>query len=104
MKQEIKDKIFELKEMGLSTYQISEQLKIPQTTVSYWTSDREKTINRVKKKYKSLSKEEKRRIYEKNYPYLKNYLRERYKNDPIFREKQIERVKRYKEKCKKLKV
>lgn len=87
----------------MSTYKIAAQLKIPQSNVCYWVGNREKTINRVKEKYRKLPKSEKRRIFEKNYPYLKNYLREKYKNDPIFREKQKERARLYKKKKKGMK-
>lgn len=93
---EVKRRIFELRETGLSTYKIAEELVLSQSNVCYYLGNREERINKVKERYQALPKEEKRRRFEKNYPYLKNYLRERYKNDPIFRAKQIERAKNYK--------
>lgn len=97
MNQEIKDKILYLRNSGMTTHKIAEELNLAQSTICYWLGSRESTIIRNKKRYRSLSKEEKRVLFKKNYPYLKNYLKERYNNDPVFRRKHIERVKRYKE-------
>lgn len=72
-------------------YQIAKDFKVSQPCVHYWIKSRDKVLERVKKRVKNLTKEQKKLIYQKKKEYLKNYLRERYQNDPVFREKIKER-------------
>ena len=77
-KQQIKE-IRKLREEGLSTYELARKFKVAQSTICYHTD-----------------KTSKRRIsYKSRKEYMKTYLKNRYKNDPIFREKQINRAKNY---------
>ena len=74
-------------ETELDMYQIAEKFKVGQPTIFYWIKGKDKAIFRAREFYSKLTKEQKRKRYEKSYEYLKNYLNNRYKNDPIFREK-----------------
>lgn len=86
-----------LKIEGSTTREIAKKLNISQATVCYWLSNREQVIERNKIYSKNLSKEKKKEKYNKSKEYFKNYFKERYKNDPEFRRKHIERVKRIKQ-------
>ena len=91
-----KQQITKLKEEGLSQRKIADKLNISQATVGYWASEevRKKKIKNNMAWFRKKPKKEKSIIYKKRLEYQRKYQHERYTNDPIFRKKQLERVKR----------
>lgn len=87
--------IKKLKEEGKTTYELAKQFNVCQNTIMYWTSNRDKQIKRNSERIKNMSKEERHKIYLKQYEYRKNYFRTKYQTDPEFRKKVIERVIKY---------
>jgi IS30 family transposase len=87
--------IKKLKEEGKTTYEIAKQFNVCQNTIMYWTSNRDKQIKRNSDRIKNMSKEERHKIYLKQYEYRKNYFRTKYQTDQEFRKKVIERVIKY---------
>ena len=81
-----------------NTYELSKLFKVSQPTIFYWTNNKtkEKVLTRTKKWFKELHKEKRSKIYKSRKEYLRNYMRNRYQTDEVYRLKQIERVKRRK--------
>ena len=77
-----------------SSFEIAKDFGVSQSAIMYWTSCREKSIQREKDYVNSLSSEQKKERYAKQKIYRKN----RYKIDPKFREKIKERAREYKRK------
>ena len=95
------NKIRKLKEEGLKPRQIAIIVGIKPRQVYYWSlteDERKKKAQDSVEKFRNLPKEKKKEIYKKRYSYLKNYIRKRYHEDPIFREKQKVRARRYSKK------
>jgi len=59
---------------------------------SYYLKNKKKLIKQVKANFNKKSLEEKREIYKKKNSYQRTYFFNRYHNDPIFRQKHIDRV------------
>ena len=87
--------IKKLKEEGKTTYELAKQFNVCQNTIMYWTSNRDKQIKRNSERIKNMSKEERHKIYLKQYEYRKNYFKSKYQTDSEFRKKVIERVIKY---------
>jgi hypothetical protein len=85
---------------GKKQIEIVKEMNLPQSQVNYWTTSRESKIERMVKYNRNLSKEKKREIYLKQYPYRKKYFLDRYKNDEEFRNKVKERSRLYQKKKK----
>jgi len=81
-------KMQHLREKGYSYSQISLELRINYFTVKYHLNEKYK--ERVKKRSRIKTKSDK--------DYMRIYQAERYKNDPLFREKQKKRSRDYKRK------
>ena len=96
MKQEIVNKIKELRLNGKKGKEVAEILGINIYSVYYWEDDekRKKQIRKQVDIFKNKNLEQRRKIYERRKEYNKNYQRTKYQNDPEFRKRQIERVKR----------
>ena len=92
--------IKKLKEEGKNTYELAKQFNVCQNTIMYWTSNRDKQIKRNSERIKNMSKEERHKIYKRQYEYRKNYFRTKYQTDSEFRKKVIERVIKYQKKKK----
>lgn len=96
---QINDIIFQRKE-GKTIYQIAEEFKVSGATISYHTDNKQK--ERMSKNainwYKKQTQKKKKEINKKRYPYIKNYVKSHYQNDPIYRKKFIEYVKKYNKK------
>jgi Zn-dependent peptidase ImmA (M78 family) len=77
-----------------TSYELAKQFNVSQPTILYWTSERtnNKVKERIKVWFKNLSREKRKKIYDSKKEYLRNYMRNRYQLDPIYREKQKERV------------
>lgn len=91
-----KQQITKLMEKGLSQRKIADKLKLSQATVGYWSSEelRKKKIKNNMAWFKKKSKKEKSKIYKQRLEYQRKYQHKRYTFDPIFRAKQIARVKK----------
>jgi hypothetical protein len=61
---------------------------------SYYPKNKKKIIKQVRDNFKKKSLEEKREIYKKRNEYSKLWFNNKYKTDPVFRQKYLERVKR----------
>lgn len=90
--------IKEIKELKKTktSLEISKLFNISSSLIRYYTGRREKCIKESVERIKNLSPEQKRIRYERSKEYQKNYHRNRYLNDPIFREKVKERSREYK--------
>lgn len=94
--EESKQKIKELHIQGMNTTQISKIVGITPQGVGYWLGDRENKIRRNIEAYRKLSIEKKREIYAKQREYRARYFKERYWNNPEFRERHRIRCREYK--------
>jgi len=91
LNQEQINEIRNLKLKGLKQMEIASQLGFSQRTVSYWLrneSDRKEISRKTYEKFKSKPIEERRKIYKKRLPYIRDYVRKKYHEDSIWREKQ----------------
>jgi orotate phosphoribosyltransferase-like protein len=82
-------KIKELRNKGLSTYEIARKFKVAQSTICYHTEKTSKQRFSYKNRKEYLKK------------YQKEYSKKRYKEDEEFRKKKIENSRRYYNKNKK---
>jgi ribosome-binding ATPase YchF (GTP1/OBG family) len=80
----------------ITVLEIAKEFNISPSLVRYWTGRREKQIKQSAERIKNLSEEEKLIRYNKLKEYQKNYHKEKYLNDPIFREKARARSREYK--------
>jgi predicted transcriptional regulator len=82
-----------LKAAGIKQNAIALELGITQGVVSYYIGNgtREKRIKSSIERFKGLSQENKKKVYQSRKEYIRNYMRNRYKNDSVFREKIKER-------------
>lgn len=90
------ERIKKLYSEGVSTYDLARMFEVTQTAIHYWVKSRDKMIEDAKKRFKNKTPEQKKEAYESRKEYHKNYFKERYANDPIFREKHKERCRRNK--------
>lgn len=90
------NKIKELNSLGKKQIDIAKELNIHQSMVSYWIQGREKAIKRNVENYRKKSKEEKKLMQVSQREYQRNYHRERYWRDEIFRNKAKEFARNYK--------
>jgi uncharacterized protein YjcR len=90
------EEIKKLFKEGVKLIDIAERFNVSQPTISYWIDDdyREKLKLDSSNRFKSLSPEEKKINYSKKKDYMRDYMRNRYKNDEVFRKKIIERNKK----------
>jgi hypothetical protein len=95
MKQENIELIKKLHEEGKKNIEISKQLCINRSTVTYYLDDdfKKRRLTKSKNWFKNLPIERRRYYYKKRLPYMTKYQREHYKNDEVFRNKQKERMK-----------
>jgi uncharacterized Rmd1/YagE family protein len=89
-----------LSKEGKSKKEISEIMGISYGVVIYWLSEdiRKKRIVYAKEYFNKKSDEEKKEIYKSRKEYIRNYSRNRYKNDPIFRDILRRRAREWKQK------
>ena len=90
------NKIKELYNSGMKQIDIAKELNIKKSAVSYWVQGRDKEIKRNVENYKKKSKEEKKLIQQNNKEYQRNYHKERYWKDEVFRNKVKENARNYK--------
>jgi len=98
---EQREKIKELYEQGVSTYDLAKIYEVSQNAIMYWISPPERRAKLSKQsaaKYKARTPEEKKAKQKREKSYFANYFKERYHNEPEFRQKHIERVMKSKEK------
>jgi len=90
----LKTQILELKEKGLSNNKIAIELKVSSSTVAYHVNPeaRRKQIERSIKNHKIKTPEERSKYSISRREYNKNYMKKRYAEDEVFREKQKERA------------
>lgn len=86
----------ELREQGLSYKEIGKRFNVTWKTPYYHLSPKEKKrcLKSIRKFNKALTKEQKLEKSRKHYPYIKQYIKERYNNDPEFRKNFLDMVKR----------
>lgn len=87
--------IKKLSNEGKKQKDIASELNINISVVNYWSSTRESKIKRNIEYQNKLSREKKKEIYRKQYPYRKKYFLDRYKNDEEFRDKVKDRAREY---------
>ena len=94
--------INELRKNGVSYNEIKEKYKVSSSCIQYHTSDliRTNAIEKSKRFFKNLSPEKKKERYRKSRIYFKDYFKRRYHNEPEYRKKFIEYVKKYNKKRK----
>lgn len=100
--QEEKNEILNLKSQGKSVEEIIDIMNMNIFKVKYWLDEehRKKRIFNARKQFLKKNKKQRKEYYKSRREYIKNYNGRRYKEDPIFREKQKERARNYKRKCK----
>ena len=88
--------IKKLHEEGKKNIEISKQLGINRSTVTYYLDDdfKKRRLTKSKNWFKNLPIERRRYYYKKRLPYMTKYQREHYKNDEVFRNKQKDRMKK----------
>ena len=81
------NQIRELKETK-TLKEIAELLKLPVSTISYWSSEevRKNTIKRSKDYFKNLSPEKRKAILKKSNAYRNDWIKKKYKTEEKFRE------------------
>lgn len=84
--------------VGKTQNEIALLMGIKQGLVSYWRGNgqREKRIQKAKERFKNLSPEQKKKIYESRKDYIREYCKKRYNEDEIYRYKQRVRAKIWK--------
>ena len=101
MKKLTKEKVEEIRNMynnGMTQLEISQSMGVSQRTIGYWLSTDEKRLKfkkHVAKMFKSKPMDEKREIYRRRLPYIREYLKRKYSDNEIFREKEKERARKY---------
>jgi DeoR/GlpR family transcriptional regulator of sugar metabolism len=90
----LKSQILELNQKGIKVPEIARQLNVSKTTIFYHLNPRYKQLmlERGKKHFQSLSREQRDKYNESRREYNKDYQSKRYKNDLVFREKTKERA------------
>lgn len=92
-----------LLEEGKTYREIAKRFNISITTVIYWIKPeyRINHINRGINRWKNLTKEQKKKSYEKKTKgYMSRYIKNRYHSDPEFRKKFIQNVINYQQRRK----
>jgi hypothetical protein len=69
--------------------------QIKEYNKSYYLKNKKKRIKQVITNFNKKSLKEKREIYKRGNEYRKVWWRNKYHNDPIFRQKHLDRVKIY---------
>ena len=100
VKPEDKEEMKKLREQGLTYSKIAQKFNLSYNTVIYHLDEkcREKTIIRAKESWNRKTDEQKKESYKKHYLYTKNYLKNRYQNDPEFRRYYLDMVGRHNKK------
>jgi len=98
--QEQINKIQELGKKGKFAAEIGRIMNLNKTTVAYWLSNREKVKKSNIERYKNKSPQEKRMIYESQKEYQREYHKNRYWSDEVFREKCKKLAREYKKHAK----
>jgi len=96
---EILKQMRDLRAEGWTYYKIAKKFKLNWRTVKYWLDPKTKEKTKEKaqrKKKKKITEEERIRRRE----YIRNYIRERYRSDPEFRERMLSHMKRWNERKK----
>ena len=82
---------------GMNQKQMAAKFNVAPATIRYWRDEkfRKATIKRIQNNFTNLPKEEKSKVYRNRLEYMKIYWKKRYKSDPEFRQRQLNRVARY---------
>jgi hypothetical protein len=67
--------------------------QIKEYNSSYYLKNKKKLIKQIRKNFNKKSLKEKREIYQRGNEYHKIWFNNKYHNDPIFRQRHIDRVK-----------
>ena len=96
------ENIKELSNKGIKQEDIAKEVGTTQSMVSYYSSEetRKNRIESSTKRFNSLSKEEKHKIYVSRRNYNKEYNKRKYNSDSLYRKKIIERVIKWRKKNK----
>lgn len=89
-------KILDMRVKGKTYSEIGEAFGFSKTKVVYWLNEdsRNRHIQYQRERQKNMTKEQRKAEYKRKYPYIKQYLKNRYHNDEKFRKKVIESSKR----------
>ena len=97
---EQREKIKELYEQGVNTYDLAKIFEVSQSSIMYWISSPDRRAELSKQsaaKYKARTPEQKKAKQKREKSYFAEYFKQRYHNEPEFRKKHIERVMKSKE-------
>ena len=85
---QMKEKMRELREMGLTLQEVANEVGVSNTTVQYHLKARTRrlTKERQRKRHED-GKTWKHKNPEKSREYMRNYMNKRYNNDPEFRDR-----------------
>ena len=86
--------IIKLKNKGMKIVDIAKKFKVHYSTIHYYLN-RDKRLKQIKSYFKKLPLEKKREIYKRKIPYIRDWKRNKYHNDPVFRKKQLDRTKKW---------
>ena len=93
-------RIRELHKEGMKQIDLAKKFDVRQSTINYWLLTKEGRKSKNKKvieRFRNKSPEERSAIYKKRLPYLKKYMKTRYREDKEFRDKQISASMKYQE-------
>lgn len=94
--------IKKLREEGETIQAIANTLNISVGTVSYWLYDEKRELLNKERieKFRNKPLEERQRIYKQRLPYLRNWQKNKYNSDKLFREKKKKDVNEHYKKMK----
>jgi len=107
MKKLTEAKVIQIRELhkeGMKQIDLARKFNVKQSTINYWLlSDKERDSRneKVVERFRNRTPKEKSLIYKRRLPYLKKYMKNRYKEDKEFRDKQITASMKYQERIKK---
>lgn len=92
-----KKEIKKLFESGKKVKEISEIFGFSKQSIYYWIDEsyRKKAIQRKLDEWNKKNLNERRKVYKKRNKYMRNYQRKRYNEDVDFKEKNLERVRKW---------
>jgi predicted transcriptional regulator len=88
-----------MKEEGKKQIEIAKELNLSLKQTNYWLSGkREVMIKKAVERFRGMSESKKSKYYKSRRVYLREYMRKRYAEDPIFREKIKQRAREWQKK------
>ena len=93
MKQETINQIRYLREQGKKYNEISKIVGYSIGTIQYWLNEdyKKDKIRKQVERFRNMPLEKRKEVYKKRLPYIRSYLKKKYKEDENYRNKERER-------------